>query len=143
MAFVRAKDGIVTISDATGTVRTITAFVDGVDDKLESDILDTTTYGNAYKSSTRGFINYTGTIKGKWDSNGSLTPEQWITGLINANGTVVSNLWYGPAGSAAAKPYTSAAVYLSNYGRSGAFDGIVTWSVDFQLASGSVVSGTL
>ena len=143
MAFVRGKDGVVTITDAAGTIRNITTFVDGVDDTLESEVLDTTTFGNAYRSSTRGFIGYSGTIRGKWDANGSLTPEFWINGLINANGTVTSTLWSAAAGSAAGRPYTSAAVYFSNYAKSQPFDDVVTWTVDFQLANGSVVLGTL
>ncbi len=143
MAFVRSKDGVVIITDASGAAKTITTFVDGVDDTLESEILDTTTFGSAYKSSTRGFIGYSGSIKGKWDANGSLTPEFFFNGLITANGTVTSTLAYYPNGSAAAKPYTSAAVYFSNYAKSAPVDDIVTWSVDFQLANGSVVLGTL
>lgn len=143
MAFVRSKDGVVTITDSGGSSRTITTFVDNVEDTLESEVLDTTTFGSAYRSSTRGFINYTGNISGKWDANGSSTPEFWFNGLINANGSITSTLAYYPSGSAAGKPYTSAPVYFSNYGKSAPVDDIVTWSVDFQLASGSVVLGTL
>jgi hypothetical protein len=143
MAIVRAKDGVVTIVDATGTLRNITTFVDGVDDSFETEILDTTTYGAAYKSSTRGFIGWSGSIKGKWDGNGSLTPEQWFPPLITAAGSITSVLWYGPAGSAAGKPYALGTVHFANFSRSGAYDSIVTWAVDFELATGAFATGTL
>ena len=143
MSFVRGKDGVVTITDAAGTMRTITGFVDAIDDQLQSEILDTTVFGTAYKSSTRGFINYTGSIKGKWDGNGSLTPEQWFPPLITAAGSITSVLWYGPAGSAAGKPYALGTVHFANFSRSGAYDSIVTWAVDFELATGAFATGTL
>lgn len=142
MAFVRGKDTSFYLTDSGGTQRTVTTYGDSVSVTLESEILDTTTFGSAYKSSTRGFIAFTGSISGKWDNGATATPDQWFTDLITASGTVTSTMTYFPAGSASGAKYYRASVYFANYNVETAVDGIATWSADFELASGSVTIGT-
>lgn len=144
MAFGPGKNGYVTITDVGGTQRNVTPFVDNIEQELTADELETTTYGAGARNNMRGFSAWTGTISGKWDSNGSLTPEFWFDALIvEPSGTVASVLRYYPAGSAAARPYRMGTVNFFNYSTQGPFDDIMTFSVDWSLAAGSSVLGTL
>ena len=144
MSGVRAKNGKVFITDVNGTVREITTFVDNVSHSLEEERLDDTRYGNAYKASTGGFIGWSGTITGKWESGGTTTPDKWFYDLITeAAGTVTSTLTYFPAGSASGLPYWAGTVGYSKYGTDGPYDNLVTWSAEFELATGGVTRGTV
>lgn len=143
MAFTRGKDAQVWITDSAGTTRELSSFVTSVDDSIESEILDTTTIGGtAYKSSIRGFLNFTGSINGNYDDGSTATPDKYLSDLLTAASTVTSTITIAPAGSASGKRYDRAAVYFQNYQKSIAVDGLVTFSVDFALASGSVTQGT-
>jgi hypothetical protein len=142
MAFARGKDTQVYATDAGGTQRELTAYTDSMSSNFESDILDTTVFGSAYRSSIRGFLGFSGSLSGKWDSAATATPDQWLVDLITAASTVVSTLTWFPNGSAAGRKYERAAVYFSNYQKESAVDDIVTWSCDYELASGSVTVGT-
>jgi hypothetical protein len=142
MAFVRGKDTQIWATTAAAAQVEFTAFCDNVSSTLESENLDTTVFGNAYKSSVRGFLGYTGSLSGKWDNAATATPDQWLSDLITAASTVTSTLTLAPSGSASGRKYERAAVYFSNYAKESAVDGIVTWSCDWALASGSVTYGT-
>lgn len=142
MAFVRGKDAQVWATDSGGTARELTSFTDSVESTLESDVLDTTTLGSAYKSAIRGFLGFSGSLSGKYDSGATATPDQWFTDLITAASTVTSSVTIADAGSASGRPYERAAVFFSNYKKSIPVDNVVTWTVDYQLASGSVTRAT-
>lgn len=143
MAFVRGKDGKVFITDSNATSRDITTFVDNVEHSLERESLDTTTFGSTYRSTTGGFVNWTGTISGKWDNGGTATPDNWFYGLITAASTVTSTLTYFPNGSASGLPYWSGTVNFGNYAPSAPYDDVITWKVEFSLATGGVTRGTV
>jgi hypothetical protein len=141
-SFTRGKDAQAFITDASGTSREITTYVDNADSNLESEVLDTTCWGGSFKSSVRGFLGWTGTITGKYDQGTAATPDQWFYNLITAASTVSSDLTLYPAGSAATRQFDKGSVFFQNYKKSIPVDNIVTWSVDFQLATGSVHRGT-
>ena len=138
----RARDGFVSITDTGGTVRNITSFVDNFTQTDGADELETTVYGASARTFMRGYGGWEGTISGKWDANGSSTPLFWIHDHINAAATIYSTLVWAGAGSASGRPYMLGTVMLSNYSTQGPFDDVVTWSVDFRLAAGSVALGT-
>jgi hypothetical protein len=142
MAFVRGKDTQIFVTTAAAATVELTAFADNVSTNLESENLDTTVFGSAYKSSIRGYLGYSGSMSGKYDSAATATPDQWFSDLIVAAATVTSTVTVFPAGSAAGRKYERSAVYFSNYQKESAVDSMVTWSVDFMLASGSVTYGT-
>ena len=142
MAFVRGKDTQIWATDANATQREFTAYADNISSTLESENLDTTVFGSSFKSSIRGFLGYSGSMSGKWDSAATVTPDQWLSDLITAAATVTSTLTFAPSGSASGRKYERASVYFSNYQKESAVDAIVTWSCDWQLASGSVTYGT-
>jgi hypothetical protein len=142
MAFNRGKDTELYITDSAGTARNITTYASGYDQTLESDELDTTVFGSAYKSAIRGFLGFSGSVNGMWDSAATANPDQWFTDLITAASTVTSTMTVFPNGSASARKYYRAAVYFGNYKVSSAVDAMITWSADFTLASGSVTIGT-
>lgn len=144
MGFVRGKDSQIWISDAGATSREISLFVTSFDSAFDSEVLDTTTIGGtAYKSSIRGFLDFKGTVNGNYDDGATATPDKYFIDLITAASTVTSTVKLFPAGSSSGKRYEQAAVYFKNYKKSIAVDGIVTFSVDYQLASGSVTQGTV
>jgi hypothetical protein len=142
MSFVRGKDAQVWITDSGGTQREVSAFADQAESTLESDILDTTTFGSSFKSAIRGYLGFSGSLQGKYDQSGTFSPDVWFVGLINAASTVVSTLTLAPSGSVASTPYERAAVFFSNYKKSIPVDNIVTWTCDYQLANGSVTRAT-
>jgi hypothetical protein len=144
MAFARGKDGQVFITNAAGTSVEISTFVTSFETSFESEVLDTTTIGGtAYKSSIRGFLGYSGSINGNYDDAATSTPDKYFIDLITAASTVTSTAKFFPAGSASGKRFEQAAVYFQNYKKSIPVDNIVTWSVDYQLASSSVTQGTV
>jgi hypothetical protein len=143
MSKVRGKNAQVFITDVGGTAREITSFCDGFDDSFERETYDATTYGSGGRERQGGFVDWTGTITGKWDNGGTATPDQWFPALIIADGTVTSQLTDLPNGSASGRPYHRGNVFFSNYAVSQPFDGMVTWSVDFELADGTVTRGTV
>lgn len=143
MAFVRGKDGQVWITDSAGIQRELSSFVTTVDDSLTAEELDTTTIGGtSYKSSIRGFLGYSGSINGLFDNGSTAVPDKYLQDLINAASTVTSTLTLAPAGSAAGRRYTQATVNFTSYDRSVPVDGMVTFTANFSLASGSVTAGT-
>lgn len=142
MAFVRGKDAQVWITDTAAATKEISTFADSVDSTLEVEVLDTTTFGSTYKSAIKGYLGYSGSISGKYDNSGTASPDKYFIDLITAASTVTSTLTIAPAGSTTLLPYERAAVFFSNYQKSIPVDNIVTWSVDYQLASGSVTRGT-
>lgn len=143
MSKTRGKDAQTFITDSGGTSREITSFVDGFDDSWERETYDATTHGAGGRERTGGFVDWTGTITGKWDNGGTATPDEWFTALIIASGTVTSRLTNFPNGSASGRPYRVGRVYFSNYAVSEPYDNLVTWSVDFELADGTVTRGTV
>jgi len=142
MPIQRARDGFVSMTDVGGTVRNITSFVDNFTSTTAADELETTVYGASARTFIRGYSSWEGTISGKFDSLGSSTPHFWIHQHIDAAATIYSTLVHAPAGSATGRPFELGTVMLSNYSLQGPFDDIVTWSVDFRLAAGSVALGT-
>lgn len=143
MAKARGKDAVIKITTVAGGTVDITPFVDGFDSAWESETYDTTGYGMTNKEKLRGFGDWTGSITGKWDNAGSATPEQYFPALIQADGTVTSTLTNYPNGTAAGKAFERAAVYFANYAKSQPYDNVNTWSVDYELANGSVTNGTV
>lgn len=141
MAIIPGRNGKVTITDSGAATRDLTSFVDGFSDNIEPELLDSRVFGNTWFTRVYGQVDYSGSINGKFDANGSLTPEFWFNGLAGAGSTSVLTNY--PNGSAAARPYTAATVYFSGYTKDQPVDDVVTWSVNFSLASGSVVLGTL
>jgi len=142
MAFNRGKDTQIFITDSAAASKEITAYSSGYEQTLEADTLDTTVFGNAYKSGVRGFLGFSGSVNGMWDSAATANPDQWLTDLITAASTVTSTMTVFPNGSASGRKYYRAAVYFGNYKVSSAVDQMITWSADFTLASGSVTIGT-
>jgi hypothetical protein len=142
MAVTRGKDAQVWITDSGGTSREITSFVDNTDLDWARETYDATTYGAGGRQRVGGFVDWTGTLTGKWDNAGTATPDQWFTDLVIAAGTVSSQLTVAPNGSATGRPYHRGRVFFSNYAPSMPYDGLVTWSVDFELADGTVTRGT-
>ena len=143
MSKVRGKNAQAFITDASGTSREITSFVDGFDDDFDRETYDATTWGAGGRERTGGFIDWTGTITGKFDNGGTATPEQWFPDLIAADGTVTSILTDFPAGSASGRRYKQARVYFRNYSLGQPYDNLVTWSVGYELADGTVTRGTV
>lgn len=140
----RGKDGQLFITDANGTSREITSFVDGLDDTFERETYDATVWGaGGGRERVPGFFDKTGTISGKWDTNGTASPEVWFPALIMADGTVTSTLTNFPNGSASGRRYERAAVFFTNYSKSQPYDGLVTWTADYELANGTVTVGTV
>lgn len=144
MAFIRGKTAEVYITDVGGTSRNITGFCDNTDLEWGRESYDATTYGTGGRQRVPGFVDFTGTLTGKWDNAGTATPDEWFTGLINdTTGTVTSQLTIFPAGSATGRPYHRGRVLVSNYSVGVPYDGLVTWSLDYELADGTVTRGTV
>lgn len=143
MGAVRGKDAQTWITTAAAATVEISTFTTSVESSFDSDILDTTTQGGtAYKSAIRGFLGYTGSISGIYEANSTVSPDKYFVDLITAAATVSSTLTESPSGSSAGNVYERASVFFQNYKKSIPVDGLVTWSVDYQLASGSVTRAT-
>jgi hypothetical protein len=143
MAFPRGKDAQFFITDSAGTSREVSAFVTSGEGEVGAEILDTTTCGGpSFKSSIKGFLSWKGSLSGMYDQGTAATPDQWFDGLIKSS-SAASTLTIWPAGSAAARQYDTGAVWFVNYKKSIPVDNVVTWSVDFELAAGSVHRGTV
>ena len=135
MAFVAAKNSVVKLANAAGTVTDISAYVDSVSGLGNStDMLDATVLGNNSKAFFAGLRNGdTISVSGKWDS----VLNTLVTGILGAT----KAFEYHPAGTAASTPKVTCNVLVASYEVSSSVADLVKFSLSLQV-TGDVTHGT-
>ena len=142
MAKVHGSNSQVFLDDSAGTPRELTSFVTSIDTSWSRDVAQTSAMGQDAHSYIGGLQDGTFSLNGRFDSAGTATPDQWLTGLMQANGTVTATFTILAGGSAAGLPFDTGECFITDYSKSDPYDDVVTWSADFQV-TGGVTRGTV
>jgi hypothetical protein len=141
MAFQHGRDGEFKLDDSSFTLRDLSNFVGNVDFPRDVDAPETTVFGNAGDRTyiAGGLRGATMSISGFWDPTNSTGPDDVLSGVLGATGSLTFN--YNPSGTGAGKVEYSGESILTNYSVSQPVDGVISFTADLQV-TGAVTRST-
>lgn len=133
MSYGASKDAALKIANVTGTLTDITAYLTSVDFSQSGNVIDTTTFGDAWKEYIRGQADLTFSVEGIYDP---------LMGTILFNlGTAGAGAWeYYPQGTASGKQRYGGSALMTAYSAPASLDEAVTFAAEFQVTAGGTVA---
>ena len=139
MAFVHGKDAVFKLDDSSGTLRTLSAYVDNVSGLPGArDLAEVTAFGDQGVKSIPGLADISFSISGHFDSTATTGPNAVINSLRTA--TATATFEYGPEGGTTGKVKFSGECWLENYEVESEVGDKVSFSAEFKV-DGTVTSG--
>lgn len=133
MAFAHGKDSVFAVDDTSGTLRTISSFVDNVSGLPGSrDLSEVTAFGDQGAKNIPGLVNTSFSISGHWDPTQTTGPDAVLGGLMAAQ-TATSTFEYGPGGSTTGKIKYTGECWLTSYTAESSVSDKVSFSAEFQV----------
>lgn len=125
------KNTVFKVDDSGGTLRDISAYCDNVDFPRDQSSGESTGFQPTGGSRTYevGLNGATISVAGKWHA----TPDGYLAGLLNPTAGATSSFEYGPDGSSSGKIKYTGECFLTQYQESSPFDGVTTFSAQFQV----------
>lgn len=134
MAFVHGKGSYFAIDNTSGSLTSISAYVDSVDGLPgEVEMADVTAFGDGGHRNIPGLENGSFTASGSWDPT--------VDAILGTRRSATATFEYGPAGNGPGSVRYSGECWITNYTVSSSVGDKVTWSADFQV-DGTVTRGT-
>jgi len=135
MAFLHGSNAFIQVDDSGGTPTDISAYVTSVDG-FPGDVAshDVTTFGKDTIARAAGLKDTKITLNGVHDP----TCEAVLAGALGIVGTVT----YGPAGSTAGMQKYTGEFLLTSFKLSSPVGGMITWTANYEIASGNLSDTT-
>lgn len=124
MAFVHGKGATFKLDNSSGTLTTLTDYVDDVSMPRNIDTAEVTTLGDSDKSYIVGLRDATISVSGPWDA----TVDAHFEGLLGSTGTFTFN--YSP--DAGTTTYSGETI-VTSYEVGSPVGDRVAWSADLQV----------
>jgi hypothetical protein len=114
LSFVHGSGAVFKLDDSSGTLRTLTSYVDEVSGLPGGrDLSQVTAFGDGGTKSIPGLQDVKFSIKGHFDSTATTGPNAVLNGLRTA--TATATFEYGPEGSATGKVKFTGECWLTDY----------------------------
>ena len=136
MAFGPGKDAVFKVTNVSGNLTDISAFLTSVTaPSIDAATAEVTTLGSAYRSFIRTVVD-----PGKISVEGIFDP---VMGTLLFNlGTAAAVAWeFGPQGTATTRQKWTGSALLTSYEVPAGFEDAVTFSAEFQV-TGSITAST-
>lgn len=117
----------------------LSAYSDSCDLGIDIDVLDTTTFGNTWKTAIAGLIGGSFSMGGNYDPTATVGPQAVLWGVIL--GLVPVAVVFKPGGTATGQRTNSFSALITSYSESSTPDDKVVWSADYQI-TGAVTPTT-
>lgn len=140
MAFVHGKNAVFKLDDSSGTLRTLTSYVNSVSGLPGGrDLAEVTAFGDGGTKSIPGLQDLDFSIKGHFDSTATTGPNAVLSGLRTA--TATASVEYGPEGSTAGQVKFTCECWLTSYEVEASVDDKVSFKAEFKV-DGTVTATT-
>lgn len=139
MAFVAGHNTVISYDNAAGTPVDISAYANSISGlSLLTDMLDTTAFGDASKTSIPG-LKGGGSISISGDFESTLNTQ--LAAIYALTTQASQTLKVSPAGTGSGTPYIQVETYLESYDVSSATADKVTFSATLRM-TGDISTGT-
>ncbi len=137
MAYGAGKDAAFAITNATGTLTHITAYITSITaPSIDAQIAEVSTLGDSYKEYIRTQVD-----PGKISAEGIYDPLMG-TLLFNLGTAAAGAFEFYPQGTASGKMKVSGSALLTSHETPAGIDDAVTWKADWQV-TGAITMATV
>lgn len=136
MPKVAGRNTFIKINDSTGTCQNISGDGNTVTINWSAEAPETTGFGATEKVRLPGGIeDVTIDLSGYWNATATSGIDTILSGILGGS-TIIT---IAPGGSSGGSPNYTACAVLLNYNVEAAYDGVVGYTANFALCSGSMV----
>jgi hypothetical protein len=133
MSFVDSQNSVFKLDDSSGTLRTLTQYVNSVDGLPGArNLNEVTAFSDTGTKSIPSIQNGKFSIAGDYDSTATTGPHVVLSGLA-LTATATASFEYHPEGTTTGKPKLSGECWCSSYVITSKVGSQVSYKADFQI----------